>query len=674
FTVVLEYHLKPTWDWLLTVMDSTEAQLRFGASLTHSSDPTHPGHPLHQTAGLGLGVGGGGSGTSGNSSGAGGTRSSGHRAVSSNSTATTTSTRIVGFATGVRLQHLNIAADPQSARRDFLSYCLSLMRAHNAEHLDSLPILDVSALKHIAYVFDALIYYMRSGTENTESDVIRDGIQMDGWNDQDENDNDEGEDELNQSQHSVAMEIDSMDDQDAVNHSTSGINASTSGQNQGRKNPFLQRSDSTLCLGCPPPDPFDTPMSEALPLADQPHLLQPNARREELFGMPKQPITVPPSGPSPAGTYNPLEVLPTRLGLSMRTADNANTTPCMTATNSTHLGPVPNASSGVVEGRHGPAVSTTVPTTESTSSKSQSQPGPSRPTEESNVNKEQLPFHRTSFDGFDHLFREMDENAMKMNDANSEVNVNSGPVVPTSEEAETSLSEENRKLMEQNRAPIIVSPRKVAAGLVNFINCTADADPSGTSSTATQSAAATAPVKSVIVRAGPGPATSNVLVVPTTDPRQHGEGHGVDNVSGNHEISAHVTVETSRAHDQPRTHPTIGSIVSELGGFPVKRPSFAVKWKKLRNAQQRDLTLAKVERERTQLIVQTMKELNTQYNNFHRRASTSQPPLAVNRVKVTFKDEPGEGSGVARSFYTAIAEALLANEKLPNLEAAQVGA
>lgn len=42
------------------------------------------------------------------------------------------------------------------------------------------------------------------------------------------------------------------------------------------------------------------------------------------------------------------------------------------------------------------------------------------------------------------------------------------------------------------------------------------------------------------------------------------------------------------------------------------------------------------------------------------------------RVKVTFKDEPGEGSGVARSFYTAIAEAILSNEKLPNLEAAQV--
>jgi len=42
------------------------------------------------------------------------------------------------------------------------------------------------------------------------------------------------------------------------------------------------------------------------------------------------------------------------------------------------------------------------------------------------------------------------------------------------------------------------------------------------------------------------------LVVPTTDSRQHGEGHGLDGVGGSHEISAHVTVETSRTHDQPR--------------------------------------------------------------------------------------------------------------------------
>lgn len=43
----MEQRLKPTWDWILTVMDATEAQLRFGASLTHSTDPSHPLHPLH---------------------------------------------------------------------------------------------------------------------------------------------------------------------------------------------------------------------------------------------------------------------------------------------------------------------------------------------------------------------------------------------------------------------------------------------------------------------------------------------------------------------------------------------------------------------------------------------------------------------------------------------------
>lgn len=49
--------MKPTWDWLLTVMDATEAQLKFGASLTNSLDPSSPGHPLN--AGGGLGAGGG---------------------------------------------------------------------------------------------------------------------------------------------------------------------------------------------------------------------------------------------------------------------------------------------------------------------------------------------------------------------------------------------------------------------------------------------------------------------------------------------------------------------------------------------------------------------------------------------------------------------------------------
>lgn len=66
-----------------------------------------------------------------------------------------------------------------------------------------------------------------------------------------------------------------------------------------------------------------------------------------------------------------------------------------------------------------------------------------------------------------------------------------------------------------------------------------------------------------------------------------------------------------------------------------------------------------MERDRTQLLLQTFKEFNTQYNNFSRRVTGLEPPMAVNRVKVTFKDEPGEGSGVARSFYTAVAEVFI---------------
>lgn len=47
---------------------------------------------------------------------------------------------------------------------------------------------------------------------------------------------------------------------------------------------FFVRTDSTTVLGCTPPDPYQAPVEEALPLACQPHLLHPAARREQMFG------------------------------------------------------------------------------------------------------------------------------------------------------------------------------------------------------------------------------------------------------------------------------------------------------------------------------------------------------------------------------------------------------
>lgn len=113
-----------------------------------------------------------------------------------------------------------------------------------------------------------------------------------------------------------------------------------------------------------------------------------------------------------------------------------------------------------------------------------------------------------------------------------------------------------------------------------------------------------------------------------------------------------------------------GSVLPELRGFPVKEMRFRRHMEKLRNGQQRDLVLCKLDRNRESLIIQTFKELNAQFGTQNRRA---QPPITFNRVKVTFKDEPGEGSGVARSFYTSISEALLASAKLPNLDSVQAG-
>ena len=182
----LEFRLKPVWDWLVNVMDSTEAQLRFGVALSNASTPN--GTPSNHITLYG--------------------RSPLSRYVLLNTldmemisnnflklfsrmvtvssvlpttrappTSSSAASTLTGSATapgtydGRRTQtgggeRGGEVPDPLTGRREFLNYCLSLMRAHNGEHSDTLPVIDVSSLKHIAYVFDALIYYMRSGNES----------------------------------------------------------------------------------------------------------------------------------------------------------------------------------------------------------------------------------------------------------------------------------------------------------------------------------------------------------------------------------------------------------------------------------------------------------------------------------------------------------------------------
>lgn len=59
-----------------------------------------------------------------------------------------------------------------------------------------------------------------------------------------------------------------------------------------------------------------------------------------------------------------------------------------------------------------------------------------------------------------------------------------------------------------------------------------------------------------------------------------------------------------------------------------------------------------LDRARDKLLPALFQELNL----FIERHSNGSPQLCVHRMKVTFQREPGEGSGVLRSLFTAVAE------------------
>uniref|UniRef100_H3D6Z1 E3 ubiquitin-protein ligase UBR5 n=1 Tax=Tetraodon nigroviridis TaxID=99883 RepID=H3D6Z1_TETNG len=426
----VEEKLIPTWNWMVSIMDSTEAQLRYGSALSSAGDPGHPSHPLHASQ-----------------------HSARRERINAREEASLRT--LEGRRRAATL--LTARQGMMSARGDFLNYALSLMRSHNDEHSDVLPVLDVCSLKHVAYVFQALIYWIKAMNQQTTLDTPqmdrkrnREILELGLDNEDSEHENDE---DTNQS--STLQDK----DEDPVPAET------------GQNHPFFRRSDSMTFLGCIPPNPFDVPLPEAIPLADQPHLLQPNARKEDLFGRPSQ------------GLYS------------------------------------------------------------------------------------------------------------------SSFMANKGL-------AEASV--------DRNCLEILPTKMSYSANLKNVMSMETGQRNAGNQSIADQ------------------------------------------------EMDTSITGALGA-----RLHERMLEILTELGGFEVKESKFRREMEKLRNLQSRDLAL-EVDRDRDQLIQQTMRQLNA---HFGRRCTTT--PMAVHRVKVTFKDEPGEGSGVARSFYTAIALALLSNDKLPNLDCVQ---
>ncbi|KAK7812681.1 hypothetical protein U0070_016151 [Myodes glareolus] len=488
----VEEKLIPTWNWMVSIMDSTEAQLRYGSALASAGDPGHPNHPLHASQ---------------NSA-----RRERMTAREEASLRTLEGRR--------RATLLSARQGMMSARGDFLNYALSLMRSHNDEHSDVLPVLDVCSLKHVAYVFQALIYWIKAMNQQTTLDTpqlerkrTRELLELGIDNEDSEHEND---DDTSQS-----ATLNDKDDE--------SLPAET-----GQTHPFFRRSDSMTFLGCIPPNPFEVPLAEAIPLADQPHLLQPNARKEDLFGRPSQGLYSSSTGSGKCLVEvtmdrNCLEVLPTKMSYA------ANLKNVMNMQNR-------QKKEGEDQG---------VLTAEAESTK----PGPSAHDVAAQLKSSLL--------------------------------------------AEIGLTE--------SEGPPLTSFRPQCSFM--------------------------------------GMVISHDMLL------------GRWRLSL--ELFGRVFMEDVGAEP--------GSILTELGGFEVKESKFRREMEKLRNQQSRDLSLeVKVDRDRDLLIQQTMRQLN---NHFGRRCATT--PMAVHRVKVTFKDEPGEGSGVARSFYTAIAQAFLSNEKLPNLDCIQ---
>ncbi|XP_033727140.1 E3 ubiquitin-protein ligase UBR5-like isoform X1 [Pecten maximus] len=748
-----EDHLKITWEWLVDVMDATEAQLRFGSALSHTTDPANPGHPLHS-----------------------------NYVRTMRDRTTREENRILQVLDRRRARFGTIGSDGNVARRDFLNYALSLMRSHNDEHSDTLPSLDISAMRHVAYVFDALIYYMRSSTD-TDSEVFRDGISVISW-DHDENENEEHEDEpVN---NSLSMDAESVDGESDVTAKS------------GRKHSFFHRTDSTIFLGCPPPDPFQTPLVEALPLADQPHLLQPNARREDMFGMIHH--SVPPhkgSADSGASQSSPhrthFDKLPVRMGFASRLSESSQT-----AGQSSGL--VFSATGGVQQPSLTPDLGFSNPSVIVKPSNASSAGATPVPMDTSNrASVETIVQQATnivlqgssslgsssgilgSSSGVTSALSDMDTESPASPVLSKTKVENLGQGQQASVIVHASSSSSQTPMMAQppssqgvalshdvlmiparsdsmtfgagNRSNPIITSASSELTLTGLSNLDQGSSSSGQrSSTQSQSSTmdistsmdlsqgsmlhsgetSSAPTGSSLsappsgsLSTGPSiPSSGSLSTLPSssigtslgdTIPSSSLDAP-VDIVGAHENVSNTVVVETSQTGvPSPATgtqapnrhqsneqmyigHMTLvshdvllgrwrlalelfggvfcddvgaepGSVISELGGFPVKESKFRREMEKIRNSQQKDLTL-EVERDRNLLIIQAFRQLNTLFN---RRTNSNSQPLAVHRVKVTFKDEPGEGSGVARSFYTALANAVLSQEKLPALDGVMVG-
>uniref|UniRef100_A0A915CIQ6 E3 ubiquitin-protein ligase UBR5 n=3 Tax=Parascaris univalens TaxID=6257 RepID=A0A915CIQ6_PARUN len=246
----IEERLCPTWRWMESILDRTEAQLRFGNALMWS-----PAGALIVTNGRKS------SSRKDEERRRGGRPGSVVYSPVSRPEYTTTAQPSSGRESGCKKN--DDESQQVISRSDFFGYIFSLMRSSAAENGDDVPIIEFNALKALAFVADAYLSFVDM-LERIDSAIA----------------NANGD-----QQNSAAPThfVDMFEEEEEVESDDRSSPSVTTVRE------FFQRSNSLLYPGITASanhHAFEHKCSDSLALAERPQILRPGVEKEQLFGLP----------------------------------------------------------------------------------------------------------------------------------------------------------------------------------------------------------------------------------------------------------------------------------------------------------------------------------------------------------------------------------------------------
>uniref|UniRef100_A0A095AQV0 E3 ubiquitin-protein ligase UBR5 n=1 Tax=Schistosoma haematobium TaxID=6185 RepID=A0A095AQV0_SCHHA len=287
--------LIPVWQWITMAMDNLEAQLRFSASwnayfpnknaLKSQSKIPENQDGVSSVRDIPVSLSSQVNNETNNRRGHASTFYSRRPTAVANtsSSSTTTNARLSSNDPITVNSSIDSVAVVLGQRQDFLAYLFSIMRTSGGDHGDSVPFIDPQVNKHLAYILDALLYFFRvfesswpSGITRQLNSTLPDPTVRFKLNDVQQ----ECTEEIAESSTSSVLRTTQLSHEKTPDVK----NVFTANQVTQRNDPFFRRSESILSLSGLGPDLLDAPLSESLPLALQPQLLQPTSGRAELFG------------------------------------------------------------------------------------------------------------------------------------------------------------------------------------------------------------------------------------------------------------------------------------------------------------------------------------------------------------------------------------------------------